>query len=209
MASASDKRPRGRPPIPEDVQRRRLVTAAIRVFNDRPYESARIADIVREAKMSSRSFYQFFESKEDVVVEVIHLVMGAFLRNLERVFAETDDPIQRIDRGLARALEIFSATGTLDLTRIGGGAGVRALEARTHYVRRISAMITRELEAAHVRGQVAAAPDPATVELVVTGIEGMGLRFMAEGRGPELARLQPALMGLLVRAFVGRPAGDL
>jgi hypothetical protein len=37
----------------------------------------------------------------------------------------------------------------------------------------------------------------------------MGLRFMAEGRGPELARLQPALMGLLVRAFVGRPAGDL
>jgi len=64
------KRPRGRPPIPEDVQRRRLVTAAIRVFADKPYEGARIADIVREAKMSSRSFYQFFESKEDVVVEV-------------------------------------------------------------------------------------------------------------------------------------------
>lgn len=190
------------------MQRQRLVTAAIRVFTDRPYESARIADIVREAKMSSRSFYQFFESKEDVIVEVIHLVMSAFLRNLERVFAETDDPIQRIDRGLARALEIFSA-GTLDLTRIGGGAGLRALEARTHYVRRISAMITRELEAAHARHQVAEPPDPAAVELVVTGIEGMGLRFMAEGRGPELARLQPVLMGLLVRAFVGRPATGL
>jgi AcrR family transcriptional regulator len=207
LAPASGKRPRGRPPIPEDVQRRRLVTAAIRVFNDRPYESARIADIVREAGMSSRSFYQFFESKEDVVVEVIHLVMGAFLRNLERVLAETGDPIQRIDRGLARALEIFSV-GTLDLTRVGGGAGLRALEARTHYVRRISAMITRELEAAHARDQVAAPPDPAAVELVVTGIEGMGLRFMAEGRGPELLRLQPVLMGLLVRAFVGRPAGS-
>ncbi len=89
MGDAPAKRPRGRPPIPEEVQRRRLVTAAIRVFAEKPFEGARIADIVREARMSSRSFYQFFESKEDVVVEVVHLVMGAFVRNLEAVLAET------------------------------------------------------------------------------------------------------------------------
>ena len=70
MGDTPAKRPRGRPPIPEEVQRRRLVTAAIRVFAEKPFEGARIADIVREARMSSRSFYQFFESKEDVVVEV-------------------------------------------------------------------------------------------------------------------------------------------
>ena len=81
------KRPRGRPPIPDDVQRDRLIAAAIRVFSEKSYDGARITDIVREAKMSSRSFYQFFETKEDVVVEVIHVVMGAFLRNLEAVFA--------------------------------------------------------------------------------------------------------------------------
>ncbi|MCP5109446.1 MAG: TetR family transcriptional regulator, partial [bacterium] len=37
------------------------MTAAIRVFAEKPFEGARIADIVREARMSSRSFYQFFE----------------------------------------------------------------------------------------------------------------------------------------------------
>jgi AcrR family transcriptional regulator len=205
MTKAPAKRPRGRPPIPEEVQRRRLVTAAIRVFAEKPFEGARIADIVREAGMSSRSFYQFFESKEDVVVEVVHLVMGAFVRDLERVLGETGDPIQRIDRGLAAGLEIF-AGGNLDLSRLGSGASQRVLEARTHYVRRIGAMVTRELEAAHAAGLVAEAPDPAAVELIITGIEGMGLRYMSEGRGPELRRLHPVLMGLLVRAFVGRPA---
>ena len=208
MGEAPSKRPRGRPPIPEDVQRRRLITAAVRVFAEKPYEGARIADIVREAHMSSRSFYQFFESKEDVVVEVIHVVMGAFVRNLEKVFEETSDPIQRIDRGLSAALGIF-AGANLDLSRIGGGASQRVLDARTHYVRRICAMITAELEAAHAVRRVAAAPDPAAVELIVTGIEGMGLRYMSEGRGPELIRLQPVLMGLLVRAFVGEPAAPV
>lgn len=205
MAQRPAKRPRGRPPIPEEVQRRRLVTAAIRVFAERPYESARVADIVREAGMSSRSFYQFFESKEDVVVEVVHTVVGGFVRNLERVLAETGDPIQRIDRGLRAGLEIF-AVGNLDLLRLGAGASERVFAARTHYVRRISAMITHELEEAHEHGLVASAPDPAAVELIVTGIEGMGLRYMAEGRGPELHRLHPVLMSLLVRAFVGEPA---
>jgi AcrR family transcriptional regulator len=206
MAKAPAKRPRGRPPIPEEVQRRRLVTAAIRVFADKPYEGARISDIVREAGMSSRSFYQFFESKEDVVVEVVHLVMGSFVRNLEHVLAETDDPIQRIDRGLAAGLEIF-ARGNLDLSRLGAGASQRVLEARTHYVRRISAMVIRELEAACARG-LARAPDPGAVELIITGIEGMGLRYMSEGRGPDLERLHPVLMSLLVRAFVGEPEAD-
>jgi hypothetical protein len=139
-----------------------------------------------------------------VVVEVIHVVMGAFVRSLERVFAETDDPIERIDRGLTRGLDIFSGAN-LDLSRLGGGASQRVLDARTHYVRRISAMITAELERLHAAGRVEAAPDPGAVELIVTGIEGMGLRYMSEGRGADLHRLHPVLMGLLVRAFVGDP----
>ena len=202
MSPQAPKRTRGRPPIPDDVQRRRLVTAAVRVFTEKPYEAVRVADIVGTAGMSSRSFYAFFESKEEIVVEVVHLAMGAFVRDLERVFAEAEDPRERIDRGLARGLEIF-ASATLDVSRLGGGAGLRVMEARTHYVRRISAMITAELERLHAQGRVAERPDAAAVELVVTGIEGLGLRYMAEGRGPELRRLHPILMSLLVRAFVG------
>lgn len=202
------KRPRGRPPIPEEVQRSRLLQAALRVFSVKSYEGARIADIVREAGMSSRSFYQFFESKEDVVTEVIHVVMGAFLKNLEKVFEKTDDPIERIDGGLAAALEIFSAAA-LDLNGLSGAAGSRATDARTHYVRRVCGMVDRELDAAVESGRISARAEPAVVELVITGVEGMGLRYMAEGRGHELPRLQPILMGLLVRALILEgPPGD-
>ena len=37
---------------------------------------------------------------------------------------------------------------------------------------------------------------------MITGVEGMGLRYLAEGRGSDLKALHPILMGLLVRAFV-------
>lgn len=208
MADELAKRRRGRPPIPEEVQRRRLLRAAIEVFTTRSYAGARISDIVREAGMSSRSFYEFFESKEDLVVAVIHEVVGTFVTRLEAIFSATDDPIERIDRGLSAALEIFAGAG-LDVTRLSGAAGSSALEVRTHYVRRISAMITTELEAVHASGRIPAPPDPAAVELVITGVEGMGLRFMAEGRGAELRRLHPVLMDLLVRAFVGEPANSV
>ncbi len=200
----SPKKRRGRPPIPQEVQRRRLLTAAANVFATNPYETIRVADIVREAGMSSRSFYEHFSAKEDVAIEMIHMVLGAFVRNLERIFEETDDPIERVDRGLALALEIFSGAAW-DLNELSGAAGTRAVEARTHWVRRISAMVVRVLEDAHAAGQIENAPDPAAVELMITGVEGMGLRYLAEGRGQELRGLHPILMGLLVRAFVQQP----
>ena len=69
--SSAIKRPRGRPAIPKEVQRRRLIEAAFRVFERNRYERTSVADIVGEAGMSSRSFYDHFASKEDLVAEIV------------------------------------------------------------------------------------------------------------------------------------------
>jgi AcrR family transcriptional regulator len=45
---------------------RRLLEAAIVVFDDRGYHAARIDDIVRVAKTSHGTFYLYFSSKEDL-----------------------------------------------------------------------------------------------------------------------------------------------
>jgi AcrR family transcriptional regulator len=182
------------------VQRRRLITAALHAFEKNRYEQTRVSDIVAEAGMSSRSFYEFFRSKEDLVVELVHIGGRAFVANLQEVFATTDDPIERVRLGLEAYLALFTGA-PLDLDRLGHEAGLRVAEARRTYVREISALIAGEVAVAHASGQAARPPDLLTIELIITGIEGVSLRFFAEGRSRELIDQMPGIHALLARAL--------
>jgi AcrR family transcriptional regulator len=204
LDSEQTPRPRGRPSIPKEVQRRRLIAAALHSFEKTRYEHTRVADIVAEAGMSSRSFYEFFASKEDLVVELVHIAGRALLKNLDDVFATTDNPLERVRLGLEAYLGLFSGA-PLDFDRLGHEAGMRVAEARRTYVRQISAMIAREVGIAHAAGLAGQPPDLLLIELIITGIEGMSLRYFAEGRSRELLEQLPRILDMLTRAFELRP----
>lgn len=50
--------------------------------------------------MFSRSFYELFDSKADLVAEVAQQQWQWLSDTLKAVFEETEDPLERIDRGL-------------------------------------------------------------------------------------------------------------
>ena len=178
-----------------------MLDAATRAFERNQYEKTRVSDIVKEAGMSSRSFYEFFDSKEDLVAEVVQQ-QGKWLTDaLKAVFEQTEDPLERIDRGLRAYLSLFSAP-TIDLDRLAGAAGDRVREVRLRYVREIADAVFRVLSEIHEKGQAPRAPDRLGVELILTGIEGLSFRYYAAGRGAELVELHPSFMALLVRAFL-------
>jgi AcrR family transcriptional regulator len=195
------RRPRGRPAIPKDVQRRRLIEAATRAFEKNEYENTRIADIVAEAGMSSRSFYEFFDSKEDLVASIVQLAGQVLLDRLRQVFEDTTDPIERIDRGLHAFLDLFSQV-PVDIESLGGSAGRQVRAMRRDYVLEITDMVLDALEALHRQGGISKPPDRALIELVLTGVEGMTFRYYSEGRRDSLRALHPTVMELLVRAFL-------
>ena len=195
------KRRRGRPPIPRDVQRERLLVAAQRVFEKLDFEKARVADILAEAGMSSRSFYEFFDSKEDIAAECVDAIARGLVARFQTVLADTEEPIERISRMLETYLSLFPSI-RFDLDRIGGAAGQRMREVRRTYVTQIAQTATRELQLAHERGQIPRRPDPIAVDLIVHGIEGLSFRYFAEGRTDELAALHPRFVDLLVRALL-------
>jgi AcrR family transcriptional regulator len=194
-------RKRGRPAIPKDVQRNRLIEAATRAFEAKPFEEVRVADIVAEAGMSSRSFYEFFDSKEDLVASVVQQAGEELLAELHALFLDVEHPVERIDRGLHLFLDLFARV-PVDVEALTGSAGQRVREARRDYVREITEMVLAELLLWHESGHTAKSPDAIHVELLLTGIEGMAFRYYSEGRSEELRQLHPTIMELLVRAFL-------
>lgn len=199
MSSPDAKRPRGRPRLPPEAQRRRLLDAAIRAFEKRGYELTRISDIVGEAGMSSRSFYELFSSKEDLVANYVEQASAILIDRLRSEWKASATPLESIDRGVTAFLEVLPAI-RIDLDALGGEAGRRARDARRNAVREVTRHVVRDLEKAHEKGRLATPPDPLAVELVMTGIETMCLRYFAEGRLAELAPLRHTFVHLLTSA---------
>lgn len=199
MASTA-KRPRGRPSIPRAVQRQRLIDAVLRAIQKSPYDKVSVAVIVREAGMSSRSFYDHFASKEDLVAEIVQDQGRLLLQSLHEIFRETKDDRERVERAMSAYLELFPV-GTVDLERLGGEAGQRVREVRQTVVMTLTDLVHRQYEHAHERGIVARLPQRSEVELLLTGIEGLSFRYYSEGRREELLGLQPVLWRLFLRAL--------
>jgi AcrR family transcriptional regulator len=181
------------------VQRQRLIDATLRAIQKSPYEKVSVADIVREAGMSSRSFYDHFASKENLVAEIVGEQGRRLMGNLEAIYRDTKDEVARVDRSIRAYLELFPV-GSVDLERIGGEAGQRVREVRERYVAAVTDLVIEQFRRAFDRGVVARVPERVEVELVLTGIEGLSFRYYSEGRRDELLRLQPLLLQLFLRA---------
>lgn len=190
---------RGRRKIPDDVKRRRLVEAAQRLIEQRVFDELRVTDIVAEAGMSSRTFYEFFASKDELLAEIVADFGRTLMARIESIFEETPDPVERIDRAVGHYLEMF-ARAPIDLEALGGLAGQRVRDTRIRYVRAITELVSRELTQAHTDGRVSRVADPLEVELAITGIEGLSFRFFAEGRSGELIAHKPMLVASILRA---------
>lgn len=197
---AIPKRPRGRPPLPRAGQRQRLVDAATRAFDRTNGEKLTVSDIVSEAGMSSRTFYDHFESKDDLVAEIFLSQARRFVAALMEIARRTRGPVARCDEALEAYFELFPAATTIDFERLGGAAGERVRAERRRCVNLITDGIVSELERLRANGAITQAPDRARIELILTGIEGLSIRYYSEGRHAEFAKLRPMIRELLLRA---------
>ena len=94
--------------------KRALITdAAIAVFAEKGYRSARVADVAKIAGVADGTIYLYFKNKEDLLLSVFEEKMDFLLEGLGEAIAQVDDPVEKI-----RRLKSPKSFGRLCLGRI-------------------------------------------------------------------------------------------
>jgi AcrR family transcriptional regulator len=88
--------------MPEDTKDR-LTFTAMRLFSEKGYESTSVSDILRAAGANSGSLYHFFQTKQDLLMEVLRRYRdGIRPMLLAPAWEGVADPIERVFALLAQ-----------------------------------------------------------------------------------------------------------
>jgi TetR/AcrR family transcriptional repressor of nem operon len=91
--------------------RSRLVQTAMRLFWEKGYNSASIADVLQTAKVNSGSLYHFFPGKTDLLVAVLDMYHDGIRQMLlEPAWTGVSDPIEKIFALLGRYRQLLVDT---------------------------------------------------------------------------------------------------
>ena len=116
-------------------KREAILRAGVKVFAEKGYFNAKVADVARAAGIADGTVYLYFKSKEEILHSIFDQAMEKFIAEGKRELAKIDSPVDRLrkvaelhlkrlseDRDLAivfqvelrgstKFMEEFSATG--------------------------------------------------------------------------------------------------
>lgn len=170
----------------------------MRVLARSEFETASVQEIVREAGMSSRSFYETFSTKEELVLALIEVASMRFLTRMGSAFDADSTPAEILGRMLEAYFEELAPAVAFDRSRLGSGVGERVEALRAASLQQLLDLVMIALETAVRTGLIERAPSRLMVEVVLMGIEGITIRYGREGRLDEL----PALRDPLTKSFL-------
>ena len=178
--------------------RGRLLRGMAQSVAEKGYADSTIADVVREASVSRRTFYEHFGDKAECFIALYE----AASRNALQVLREAIDPAygweEQVERAIGAYLQCMASNPMLMRTLFIEilGLGPEGLEAR----RRMNQEIADYMRAVVGPGKVTAGLAMA----VVGGIHELVLQAIEDGKVDELPKLTRTACAL-VRAVVQRP----
>lgn len=74
-----------------------IILCAKRLFEEKGYQNTKVIDITKALDVAKGTFYYYFESKEDVIVEIVNLTIDSLVESAKEVANnETMSPIEKI-----------------------------------------------------------------------------------------------------------------
>jgi AcrR family transcriptional regulator len=184
---------------PTAEHRRRLLEGLAQAVAAKGYAETTIADIVREAGVSRRTFYEHFAGKPEALIALYEAASHSALKVLQDAMDPAHDWQTQLDRALGAYLGSLAQNPVLLRTLFIEilGLGAPGLAARRRVSREIAGFMLRVVNARQPRPVLA--PDMAMA--VVGGVHELVLQAIEQERVAELPELA-ALAGRLLRAAV-------
>jgi AcrR family transcriptional regulator len=194
-----------RGPMDRFFYRNRLLEAAARVFGERGIREATIDDILAAAGISRRTLYQYFRSKDELLVALFTVWCDLLLHAL-RDAIRRETGVARVERCVDMYLGFRKRAGPI----------MRELEAESlrpgsplEPVRReLLDAASREL-AQHIVDANGRAADPLVVVGVLAALEGIAHRMDAPGYAEARARAAMMRLAIAALALPGEPVPAL
>lgn len=184
-----------------DMQRSRLLAAAVRTVDELGYAHATVANITRRARVSRRTFYDLFSNREDCLAAVLEDAAQRIGWEIERAELRDLPWRERVRGGLWAILSFFDREPALArvcvVQALRGSQGV--LERREEILRGLAAV----LDEGRAEGARGGECPSLTAEGLVGAAFGIVYARLLRGDREPLTGLLGELMGMIVLPYLG------
>jgi AcrR family transcriptional regulator len=189
-----------------EVQRGRLLTAAIEVVGEVGYRKMSTARVTERAGCTRKTFEELFTNREDCFLAAFDQALHRIASCASEAYAQPGSWREKVRAGLASMLQFIGDQPVSSALVIveALGAGPRVLERRTQCLATLTHIIDQG------RSEVTAGrePPPLTAEGLVGAVFSvLHARLLEADAGPPIELLGP-LMSLIVLPYLGQTAAQ-
>ncbi|HEV3072724.1 MAG TPA: TetR family transcriptional regulator [Solirubrobacteraceae bacterium] len=193
-----------RHPQVAEIQRSRLLAAAIRAVEELGYTQATVAHITRRARVSRRTFYELFANREECLIAALESVVDGIRGEVAAAGLEGLSWRERLRGGLWAILSFFDHEPVL--ARVCVVQALRGSQSVLERREEILAGLAAVIDEGRGEGARGVACPPSTAEgLVGAGFALVYSRLLRGEREP-LTGLIGDLMGMIVLPYMGPAA---
>jgi AcrR family transcriptional regulator len=182
------------------LQQNGILAAAASVFKKKGAVATRVEDLLRAADVARRTFYKYFESKEDVLAALYEVATQEIVAAVLRA-GDPSNPLVALHRGIDFYLDYHVSNATLikilEEHAIRSDSPLAPLRRRFR-TQMVEVMITVAESVANER------VDPMTCVALLVALEGTSL-YLVEGKEPpsasEIARAKKVMHRMLDRVL--------
>jgi AcrR family transcriptional regulator len=189
-----------------EIQRRRMLTAAVDTVVAVGYAQLTVAQVIRRARVSRKTFYDVFSDREDCFLAAFEQALEAGRARITAAYEAQDGWLESVRAGLAALLgALEEEPGLARLCVVEAqSAGPRALERRAELFAELACALDCGREAADATGE----PTELTAEGLVGAVFAVIHRRALDGEGHRLIDLLGPLMSMIVLPYLGTQAAS-
>jgi AcrR family transcriptional regulator len=187
--------------------RSRIVGKAAGVFGKRGAADTTVEDLLRAAGVSRRTFYRFFESKEDVLDALHEIGCNMLIGAARQVASLPGEPVERLTRAIESYLEYHVTVGANVMHVVQGEsmrAGSKLGPRRRAFLDTMVAMLGAETEKA-----TGLRVDPLLLRSLLVAVESVSLMLRAESENGhfDLERAKAVMLRIVLATVAAPPDG--